>query len=222
MSNRANLANGLTASALDATTNTLRLQPGYAVNMPPVPFYLTITPFGQLPAMGNSEIVQVTAVSGDSLNIVRAQKGTVRKAFPVNSVVSNSVYADDKIGADNIDFTTTVGIKAHDTNVTPGTVVVQCGWTQFIGNSTVNNKQFITPVSFPKQFKKIHSITCTFVGYKVGSQASGLQEFTNAVSAGNIVEANAISNTGFNVVASSAGGMGAAWHGVSWVAIGEV
>lgn len=106
MSNRANLANGLTASALDATTNTLRLQPGYAVSMPPVPFYLTITPFGQLPTMGNSEIVQVTAVSGDNLNIVRAQKGTVRKAFPANSVVSNSVYADDKIGADNIDFTT--------------------------------------------------------------------------------------------------------------------
>lgn len=106
MSNRANLANGLTASALDATTNTLRLQPGYAVSMPPVPFYLTITPFGQLPTMGNSEIVQVTAVSGDNLNIVRAQKGTVGKAFPANSVVSNSVYADDKIGADNIDFTT--------------------------------------------------------------------------------------------------------------------
>ena len=106
MSNRANLANGLTASALDATTNTLRLQPGYAVSMPPVPFYLTITPFGQLPTMGNSEIVQVTAVSGDNLNIVRAQKGTVRKAFSANSVVSNCVYADDKIGADNIDFTT--------------------------------------------------------------------------------------------------------------------
>lgn len=111
MSNRANLANGLTASALDATTNTLRLQPGYAVSMPPVPFYLTITPFGQLPTMGNSEIVQVTAVSGDNLNIVRAQKGTVRKVFPVNSVVSNSVYADDKIGADNIDFTTMPAYK---------------------------------------------------------------------------------------------------------------
>lgn len=111
MSNRANLANGLTASALDATTNTLRLQPGYAVSMPPVPFYLTITPFGQLPTMGNSEIVQVTAVSGDNLNIVRAQKGTVRKAFPANSVVSNSVYADDKIGADNIDFTTMPAYK---------------------------------------------------------------------------------------------------------------
>lgn len=100
--------------------------------------------------------------------------------------------------------------------------MVQCGWTQFIGNNTVNNKQFITPVSFPKQFKKIHSITCIFAGYKVGSQASGLQEFTNAVGAGTVVEANAISNTGFNVVASSSGGMGAAWHGVSWVAIGEV
>lgn len=99
---------------------------------------------------------------------------------------------------------------------------MQCGWTQFIGNSTANNKRFIIPVSFPKQFNKVHSITCAFIGYKVGSQASGLQEFTNAVGVGNIVEANSISNTGFNVVASSSGGMGAAWHGVSWVAIGEV
>lgn len=111
MSNRANLANGLTASALDATTNTLRLQPGYAVSMPPVPFYLTITPFGQLPTMGNSEIVEVTSVSGDNLSVVRAQKNTIAKSFPVGSVLTNSVYADDKIGADNIDFTTIPAYK---------------------------------------------------------------------------------------------------------------
>ena len=106
MSNRANLANGLTASALDATTNTLRLQPGYAAGMPPVPFFATITPFGQLPTMGNSEIVQVTSASGNNLSVVRSQKGTVAKSFPAGSVFTNSVYADDKITADNIDLTT--------------------------------------------------------------------------------------------------------------------
>lgn len=140
----------------------------------------------------------------------------------VATMVDGNNIAKKAVKADNIDFTTTVGIKAHNTNVTPNTVVVQCGWTQFVGNSTIDNKQFITPVSFPKQFKKIHSITCTFAGYRIGSQATTLQDFTNMVGDGAVVEANAISNTGFNVVASSSGGMGAAWHGVSWVAIGEV
>lgn len=106
MSNRANLANGITATATSASSNTVALQPGYAAGMPPVPFFATITPFGQLPTMGNSEIVQVTSASGNNLSVVRSQKGTVAKSFPAGSVFTNSVYADDKITADNIDFTT--------------------------------------------------------------------------------------------------------------------
>lgn len=104
MSNRANLANGLTASALDANTNTLRLQSGYTASMPTVPFYLTITPFGQLPTMGNSEIVEVVSVSGDRMNIVRAQKKTAAKSFPAGSIVTNSIYADDKVDIGNISW----------------------------------------------------------------------------------------------------------------------
>ena len=111
MSNRANLANGITATAISASSNTVALQPGYAAGMPPVPFFATITPFGQLPTMGNSEIVQVTSASGNNLSIVRSQKGTVAKSFPAGSVFTNSVYADDKITADNIDFTTIPGNK---------------------------------------------------------------------------------------------------------------
>jgi hypothetical protein len=106
MSNRANLANGITATAISASSNTVALQPGYAAGMPPVPFFATITPFGQLPTMGNSEIVQVTSASGNNLSVVRSQKGTVAKSFPAGSVFTNSVYADDKITADNIDLTT--------------------------------------------------------------------------------------------------------------------
>ena len=106
MSNRANLANGITATAISASSNTVALQPGYAAGMPTVPFFATITPFGQLPTMGNSEIVQVTSASGNNLSVVRSQKGTVAKSFPAGSVFTNSVYADDKITADNIDFTT--------------------------------------------------------------------------------------------------------------------
>jgi hypothetical protein len=111
MSNRANLANGITATAISASSNTVALQPGYAAGMPPVPFFATITPFGQLPTMGNSEIVQVTSASGNNLSVVRSQKGTVAKSFPAGSVFTNSVYADDKITADNIDFTTMPAYK---------------------------------------------------------------------------------------------------------------
>jgi hypothetical protein len=111
MSNRANLANGITATATSTSSNIVALQPGYAAGMPPVPFFATITPFGQLPTMGNSEIVQVTSASGNNLSVVRSQKGTVAKSFPAGSVFTNSVYADDKITADNIDFTTIPGNK---------------------------------------------------------------------------------------------------------------
>ena len=111
MSNRANLANGITATATSTSSNTVTLQTGYAAGMPPVPFFATITPFGQLPTMGNSEIVQVTSASGNNLSVVRSQKGTVAKSFPAGSVFTNSVYADDKITADNIDLTTMPGNK---------------------------------------------------------------------------------------------------------------
>lgn len=120
MSNRANLANGITATAISASSNTVALQPGYAAGMPPVPFFATITPFGQLPTMGNSEIVQVTSASGNNLSVVRSQKGTVAKSFPAGSVFTNSVYADDKITADNINLTTMPGNKYKTTEQDTG------------------------------------------------------------------------------------------------------
>ena len=95
MSNRANLANGLLATQINNTQTYIDLQPGYVAGMPAAPFFVTITPFGQLPTMGNSEIVQVESVSGNRMNIVRAQKKTVAKSFPAGSIVTNSIYVDD-------------------------------------------------------------------------------------------------------------------------------
>lgn len=129
MSNRANLANGITATAVNTSSTTVALQTGYVAGMPPTPFYATITPFGQLPTMGNSEIVQVVAVAGDNLMVIRAQKGTTAKSFAAGAVVTNSVYTDDKIGADNIDWSTV--------NYTDG---------EQIGSATVGSKN-----------KKLHS-----------------------------------------------------------------
>ena len=94
MANQKDLANGLIGTALTSVATTLVLQAGYGDSMPAVPFFLTITPAGQLSTMGNSEIVRVTARTGDTLTIERAQKGTTYRAFSIGDIVSNSIYAD--------------------------------------------------------------------------------------------------------------------------------
>ena len=105
MANQKDLANGLIGTALTSVATTLVLQAGYGGSMPAVPFFLTLTPAGQLSTRGNSEIVNVTARTGDTLTIERAQKGTTARAFSVGDVVSNSLYTDEKWGQDNIDTT---------------------------------------------------------------------------------------------------------------------
>ena len=152
MSNRANLANGITATAISASSNTVALQPGYAAGMPPVPFFATITPFGQLPTMGNSEIVQVTSASGNNLSVVRSQKGTVAKSFPAGSVFTNSVYADDKITADNIDLTTIPTYKYSTTEQDTG--------QKWINGKTIYQKTFIMGgLGLATTIKKPHNIS---------------------------------------------------------------
>lgn len=106
MANRKNLANGILALGVSDTDTTWVLQNGYGAGMPDVPFYLTATPFGQLSTMGNSEIVNVTARTTDTLTVQRGAKGTTAKAFDVGAVVSNGIYTDEKWTSDNIDFTT--------------------------------------------------------------------------------------------------------------------
>lgn len=102
MANRANLANGVLGEALTPTQDKLVFDPGYRDTMPPVPFYLTLTPFGQLPTMRNSEIVKVIDNRASGSKIERAQKGTSAKSFPKGSLAINSVYADDKVRYDSV------------------------------------------------------------------------------------------------------------------------
>ena len=93
--NKSNLANGLLQGSLDTTSTTVNLQSGYGNIMPAVPFYITVTPFGQLSTMGNSEIMQVTARTGDTLTVVRGQRGTTAKSFINGDVISNGIYTED-------------------------------------------------------------------------------------------------------------------------------
>ena len=104
--NRKNLANAFLANPITNTATTMVYQTGYGSGKPAVPYFDTLTPAGQLSTMGNSEIVQVTALSGDTATIVRARKGTTAKAFPAGTIASNGIYVEDKVRSENIDWAT--------------------------------------------------------------------------------------------------------------------
>jgi len=96
MANIKNLANGIILTPPSGTSGTtLVLESGYGAIMPATPFFLTCTPPGQLSTMGNSEIIQVTARSTDTLTIVRAQKSSTARTMSAGWVVGNGVYAED-------------------------------------------------------------------------------------------------------------------------------
>ncbi len=111
--NRKNLANGILALGVSTSDTTWVLESGYGGAMPAVPFFLTATPFGQLSTIGNSEIVNVTTRSGDTLTVQRAQKGTTARTFAAGSVVSNGIYVEDKVGSENIDWATLAPSKSQ-------------------------------------------------------------------------------------------------------------
>nr|DAN27577.1 MAG TPA: putative tail fiber protein fold, Tail fiber, receptor [Caudoviricetes sp.] len=122
-----------------------------------------------------------------------------------------------KLMPHNIDLASLFAGRSYGDIVTVGRLMIQFGWTQFLGN---NKNRMEVPIAFPKQFKKVHSITASFNGFR-GSAASDIAEFTNPVGSGNVVEPGNITTTGCKLIASSRGAFGSAWHGVSWIAIGE-
>ena len=90
---KSNLMNALLTSALSETDTNLQIDVSY-YDMIPVPCFLTITPFGQLSTMSNSEVVLVTSTSPTQVTIVRGQKNTTPKKFRVGDIVSNGIYAE--------------------------------------------------------------------------------------------------------------------------------
>ena len=104
-----------------------------------------------------------------------------------------------------------------------GALTIQTGWTQFLGNNNAaNNKRIVTPIVFPKQYKNVYFVSGSFIGYKGGEKAKNISDFTTTVGEENSIEPNNMTNTGCDLVATSRGGMGAAWHGILWVAIGVI
>lgn len=102
---KANLANAFLENPISASDTTATLSSGYAATLPLPPFFSTMTPQGQLSTFGNSEIILVTEVNGDTLTIIRAQKGTSAKSFQKGAIVSNGIYAESTIAIGDIVMT---------------------------------------------------------------------------------------------------------------------
>ena len=112
MSNKKNLANGELSAAITAIATSATLKSGQGSRMPSVPFFATVAPLGEMSTVDNSEVIDVTAISGDVLTIVRAQKSTTAKAFTIDSIVANGVYVEDLLlGATDLTATGISGTK---------------------------------------------------------------------------------------------------------------
>ena len=111
----ANNSSGTLATAINASDTGIALTTGDGVDFPTLGsgdyFYATITS-----TQGTQEIVKVTARSGDSLTVVRAQEGTTAAGFAVGSrfelrVTAQSVedLVDDYDDALRADFAAATG-----------------------------------------------------------------------------------------------------------------
>jgi len=100
---RKNLANAIVGTMTPSTSATsIPLQTGYGTTMPAVPFFMTYTPPGQLSTLGNSEIVLVSAISTDTLTVVRAQKGTTAKLIGTGWICSASILRETSLAVGDI------------------------------------------------------------------------------------------------------------------------
>lgn len=93
--NKENLANAFIDGSLSDSATSVDLKAGYVTYQPQTPYFATITPFGELSTKANSEIVEVTNISGDTLTIVRGQRGTTAKNFSDGAIFSNGIYVED-------------------------------------------------------------------------------------------------------------------------------
>jgi hypothetical protein len=106
--NFTNLALGYVATAPSpATTGTsLTLDSGEGARFPQPStdgnFYVTAMPPGENPNVDNSEILQVTARSTDTLTIVREQGDTTAKTIKAGWIILQSIYKENILDEDDM------------------------------------------------------------------------------------------------------------------------
>jgi hypothetical protein len=88
-----NLAIATVTTATGAAGTTLGVGVGEGARFPAAPFNATVWPFDMAPDPTTAEVVRVTARTGDSLTITRAQEGTTARAIIVGDFVAATITA---------------------------------------------------------------------------------------------------------------------------------
>ncbi len=88
-----NLAIATVTTATGAAGTTLGVGAGEGARFPAVPFNATVWPVDMAPDPTTAEVVRVTARTGDSLTITRAQEGTTARAIVVGDFVAETITA---------------------------------------------------------------------------------------------------------------------------------
>lgn len=94
MDNKRNLLNLVLLGQLSAIDTIVRFDSNYTSILPEPPFYMTISPVGQLSTPINSEIVLVTQTDYGFVIVERGKKGTDPKQFENGAIMSSGIYAE--------------------------------------------------------------------------------------------------------------------------------
>ena len=85
----------LTPPSPDDSGTSLVLQSGEGARMPATPFLAVVHPPSEMPTLDNAEKIQVTAVSTDTLTIVRGQGDTTAKPIEAGWRLSNALFLEN-------------------------------------------------------------------------------------------------------------------------------
>lgn len=177
MANLKDYATGTVATApAPATSGTsLTLQSGEGARMPTPPFYATAHPDNVLPTLDNAEKILVTAVSTNTLTIVRAQGGTTARSIAIGWRISNTIFAADmyngsdvrnevpggSINGSNVNFTIAAAF-------TPGSLNVYLNGQRLKSGSGNDYVELSTLTGFTMQYAPATG-DVLLVDYTVGS-----------------------------------------------------
>lgn len=109
-------ATSLVATAPSPATSgtSLVVTAGEGVRFPSTPFKAVLHPSNEMPTLTNAEVVNVTAVSTDTLTITRAQNSSTAKSVAVGWRISNPLLQENIVESVN-------GSSGAITNVTKNT-----------------------------------------------------------------------------------------------------
>lgn len=113
-------------NAISASATSITMTDASMITANP-PFYATLAPKDVLPNRLNSEIVKVTAISGNNLTIQRGQRSTTAKAFEKDDIFVVGVYGDYK---DLCPFPVNA-IYISTTSTNPSEIWVGTTWERF-------------------------------------------------------------------------------------------